>query len=77
VEFLTDGDRWFRDKKSGEVVNSADDYQPPDPIEPDNTVGTTTEPDFESAPDVRTRSVSESDDSESFVGRLLRRLFGR
>jgi hypothetical protein len=77
VEFLTGGEAWFRDRESGVVVDSDAAFDSPDPIEPDHTVGTTPDPDFESAPEVRTRSGSESDESEGFVRRFIRGLLGR
>jgi hypothetical protein len=77
AEFLTNDDRWFREREPGEVVDSGSEFESPDPVEPDHTVGTTPDPDVESPPEVRTRSGSDSEDPESLVGRLLRRLFGR
>jgi hypothetical protein len=78
VEFLTGGDRWFRDKASGEVVGSTIAFDAPEPIDLERTVGTAPEPDYESAPDVRTRSGSDgNEESESLVGRTIQKLFRR
>lgn len=78
VEFLSGGDRWFRDKSSGEVVHTESEFESPEPIEPEYTVGTMPPPEYESAPDVKLDSDREEDgdDGSSIVRRVIRRIFG-
>jgi hypothetical protein len=79
VEFLSGSERWFRDTTSGEVVTSRSEIEPPEPMDPDYTVGTTPSPAFESAPEVELKSDDDGDREQhhNVVLRLVRRLLGR
>jgi hypothetical protein len=67
VEFLSDSEKWFKNKSTGEVVTSKSEIIAPEPIEPEYTVGAKPKPDFEPSPDVeltpeaKARKLQEKD----------------
>lgn len=52
VEFLSDTGKLFQSKFSGEVVESSEGVERPEPIEPRYTVGSSPDPEYESSPDM-------------------------
>jgi hypothetical protein len=76
VKFFAEGERWFQDKSTGDVVSSKSEIDMPEPIEPKYTVGTRPEPDYESSPPVELKSEKERADGGGVISRILRRLFG-
>jgi hypothetical protein len=58
-------------------ANKVSDFQGPEPIIPDYTVGSTPEPDFESSPRVEVKSDNDSEDEDGFLSWLLQRFLGR
>jgi hypothetical protein len=73
VEFLAATGKRFQSKTTGEVVEEGEGIEPPEPIEPDYTVGTIPEPDWERSPPVRLKSETPDagKDSESLLSRIL------
>lgn len=76
VEFLSDPGKRFESKFNGEVIHEADEIDPPEPLEPAYTVGTTPDPEYESAPPV---TLKRDEDSDGRLGLLerLRSVFRR
>lgn len=79
VEFLSGSQEWFRNKETGTVVSSSAEFEAPEPIDPEYTVGTTPSPDYESSPEVEIRSDagSQDDSNNGFLSRIFQRLLGR
>lgn len=79
VEFLAGDQRWFRDKDTGETVHSRSDFAAPEPIEPEYTVGTPPEPEYDSPPDVELKPDRDANrgNGRNIVSRVLRWLLGR
>jgi hypothetical protein len=64
--------RPFRNKSTDEIISSRSDFDTPEPITPELTVGTTPEPEFDSSPPVRVTSDAEGETSRlrSVLGQL-------
>ncbi|MFB6310598.1 MAG: AN1-type zinc finger domain-containing protein [Salinirussus sp.] len=78
VEFLSRSEAWFRTKETNTVVSSKREFEAPEPVDPDYTVGTIPTTDYESSPEV----TVASDDGEKEAGErdsilsAIRRFFG-
>lgn len=77
VEFLSDPGKRFESKFNGEVVHEEDEIVPPEPLDPEYTVGTTPDPEYDSSPPVSLKGDEDPDgQSTGLLGRL-RSLFRR
>lgn len=76
VRFLSESGKRFESKASNEVVRSDEKIQRPEPIDPEYTVGSRPDPEYESAPDVTLKnsdsgSVIESTGFWDHLGRFF------
>lgn len=76
VHFLSDSGKRFESKASNEVVRSDEEIQRPEPIDPEYTVGSRPDPEYDTAPDVKLKDSDRGSgkDSAGFWERL-RRIF--
>lgn len=58
-------------------TNKVSDFQGPESITPEYTVGSTSEPDFESSPKVEVKPGDDNEDEGGFLSRLFQRFLGR
>jgi len=79
VEFLSGSQEWFRNRETDTVVSSPTEFEAPEPIDPEYTVGTTPPAEYESSPEVKTRSNESEEGSTDtgFLTRIIQRLLGR
>ena len=79
VEVLSGSQGWFREKNSDNIVSSEEEFEAPQPIEPEYSVGTTPPADYESAPEVTLKSeASGGERSErSIVTKIILKILGR
>lgn len=72
VRFLSDPGKRFESKFNDEIVQEGDEISGPEPLDPEQTVGSTGDPNYDSSPPVEVRTDEEGD---ARIGRLWRRLW--
>lgn len=75
VRFLSDPGKRFESKFTDQIVYEDEEISGPEPMDVEQTVGSTNTPDYESSPPVEVRTDEESANASTRIFTRLRAIF--